>query len=221
MFHEIKSDSDRKRVCGRKACVKYVCACVSPGGCSATSCLSEDDARAKLCFSCFQRQSLPGLEPVCVEPSLWMRLQMWTSGLLLLFISAFHPAEAMMMYDPQLCYILDGFLALYGLVITGMFIKEKFFRAKVKAAEDSVYTDLRGQDSGGYAPLRLGDPERGRNRRTGEDIYTDLNKRTDGEYKELPMKRERHKKNEQVYQGLSKASRDTYDSLQMQPLPAR
>uniref|UniRef100_A0A3B3UL38 T-cell surface glycoprotein CD3 zeta chain n=1 Tax=Poecilia latipinna TaxID=48699 RepID=A0A3B3UL38_9TELE len=27
--------------------------------------------------------------------------------------------------DPQLCYILDGFLGLYGLIITGMFIKEK------------------------------------------------------------------------------------------------
>lgn len=32
------------------------------------------------------------------------------------------------MYDPQLCYILDGFLGLYGLIITGMFIKEKVCR---------------------------------------------------------------------------------------------
>lgn len=34
----------------------------------------------------------------------------------------------MTMYDPQLCYILDGFLGLYGLIITGMFIKEKVWR---------------------------------------------------------------------------------------------
>lgn len=31
----------------------------------------------------------------------------------------------MMMYDPRLCYILDGVLGLYGLFITGMFIREK------------------------------------------------------------------------------------------------
>lgn len=30
-----------------------------------------------------------------------------------------------MMYDPRLCYILDGVLGLYGLFITGMFIREK------------------------------------------------------------------------------------------------
>lgn len=29
------------------------------------------------------------------------------------------------MYDPKLCYVLDGFLALYGFIITGMLIKEK------------------------------------------------------------------------------------------------
>uniref|UniRef100_A0AAX7W2G7 T-cell surface glycoprotein CD3 zeta chain n=1 Tax=Astatotilapia calliptera TaxID=8154 RepID=A0AAX7W2G7_ASTCA len=135
-----------------------------------------------------------------------MALQMWISGLLVL-ASMVSPAEAMNMYDPQLCYILDGFLGIYGLIITAMFIKEK---------------DLKGQDPGTYEPLRTGDPEiaRGRNRRVADDAtYTGLNKRTDGEYKELPLKRP--KKNEQVYQGLSSATRDTYDSLQMQSLPPR
>ncbi|XP_070711820.1 T-cell surface glycoprotein CD3 zeta chain-like [Pempheris klunzingeri] len=147
-----------------------------------------------------------------------MELQTWTSGLLLL-VAAVSPAEALALYDPQLCYILDGFLGLYGLIITGMFIKERFFRTKAK---ESIYSDLKGQDGGGYDLLLRGDPERGRNRRTGDDdTYTDLTKRTDGEYKELPVKRERQRKNEQVYQGLSSATRDTYQSLQMQPLPAR
>uniref|UniRef100_A0A3B5A1I6 T-cell surface glycoprotein CD3 zeta chain n=1 Tax=Stegastes partitus TaxID=144197 RepID=A0A3B5A1I6_9TELE len=104
--------------------------------------------------------------------------------------------EAMEMYGPELCYILDGFLGLYGLIITGMFIKEKV----------GSNGKLCCQGSGSY-PLRR-DPEKGR----------DLTKRPDGEYKELPVKRERQRKNEQVYQGLSSATRDTYDSLQMQPL---
>ncbi|XP_076580034.1 protein CREG1 isoform X2 [Chaetodon auriga] len=141
---------------------------------------------------------------------------------LLLFIALCPPAEVVKMYDPQMCYILDGFLALYGLIITGMFIKEKFFKGKGKATDENIYSDLRGQDTGGYAPLMRGDPERGRNRRVlDDDTYTDLNKRTDGEYKELPVKRERQRKNEQVYQGLSSATKDTYDSLQMKPLPPR
>ncbi|XP_038589383.1 T-cell surface glycoprotein CD3 zeta chain-like [Micropterus salmoides] len=149
-----------------------------------------------------------------------MELQTWISGLLVL-ASVFPPAEALSPYDPRMCYLLDGFLGLYGLIITGMFIREKFFRPKGKATEDSIYSDLVGQDTAGYAPLNhRGDPERGRNRR--DDTYTGLNKRnTDGEYKELPVKRERHRKNEQVYQDLSTATKDTYDDLQMKPLPPR
>uniref|UniRef100_A0A3P8SMN5 T-cell surface glycoprotein CD3 zeta chain n=1 Tax=Amphiprion percula TaxID=161767 RepID=A0A3P8SMN5_AMPPE len=138
-------------------------------------------------------------------------MSFWT--LVLVGVFMVPRTEALEMYSAELCYILDGFLGLYGLVITGMFIKEKFFRTKVK--EENVYSDLGGPGSGGF-PLR--DPERGRNRRLDDDTYTDLNRRTDGEYKELPMKRERQRKTEQVYQGLSSATRDTYDSLQMQPL---
>ncbi|TMS01030.1 T-cell surface glycoprotein CD3 zeta chain [Larimichthys crocea] len=151
-----------------------------------------------------------------------MELQVWTCGLLVL-ASMFAPAEALAFYDPQLCYILDGFLGLYGLVITGMFIKEKFFRTRVKTMDEGIYSDLQGQDSAGYAPLLRGDPERGRNRRVMDDnaTYTGLNPRPDGEYKELPVKRERQRKPEKVYQDLSSATKDTYDSLQMKPLPAR
>lgn len=31
----------------------------------------------------------------------------------------------MALYEPLLCYLLDGILGLYGLIITGMFLKEK------------------------------------------------------------------------------------------------
>ncbi|KAM4538088.1 T-cell surface glycoprotein CD3 zeta chain [Fundulus diaphanus] len=131
-------------------------------------------------------------------------------------------AAALDIADPQLCYILDGFLGLYGLIITGMFIKEKFFKTKVKGFEEPTYAGLAGGSADTYEPLTT-DPERGRNRRVADDsTYTGLQRRTEPTYKELPVKREqRQRKNEQVYQGLSSATRDTYDSLQMQPLPAR
>ncbi|XP_047432991.1 T-cell surface glycoprotein CD3 zeta chain-like isoform X2 [Mugil cephalus] len=150
-----------------------------------------------------------------------MELQTWICGLVVL-ASVVPPADALALYDPELCYILDGFLGLYGLIITGMFIKEKFFRGAVKPSEESLYSDLRGQDSGAYAPL-VRDAEKGRNRKKDESTYAGLNPRPDGEYKELRYKtdRQRNKNNDQVYQGLSSATRDTYDALQMQPLPSR
>lgn len=148
-----------------------------------------------------------------------MALQTWVPGLLVL-ASVLPSAEAMDITDPHLCYILDGFLGLYGLIITGMFIKEKFFRTKVKLDEDATYAPLTGQPDT-YEQLNR-DAERGRNRRATEDsTYTGLQKRIEPMYKELPVKKERQRRNEQVYQGLSSATRDTYDSLQMQPLPAR
>ncbi|XP_037830386.1 T-cell surface glycoprotein CD3 zeta chain [Kryptolebias marmoratus] len=98
------------------------------------------------------------------------------------------------------------------------FFPRQFFKTKVKMEEENLYTGLRGQETdGGYAPL-MTDPERGRNRRAqAEDPYTGLQKRSEGTYKELPVKRDgRANKKEQIYQGLSSATRDTYDSLQMQ-----
>ncbi|XP_034034719.1 T-cell surface glycoprotein CD3 zeta chain-like [Thalassophryne amazonica] len=151
-----------------------------------------------------------------------MELLMWVFGLLA-FASMLTPAEAMMVYDPQMCFILDGVLGLYGLIVTGMFIKERFFTTKLKGAEESTYADLKGQDTEGYTRLMTRDVERGRNRRAPDDnsTYTDLKKHTEGEYKELPVRGQRHRKNEQLYQGLNTTTRDTYDSLQMQQLPAR
>ncbi|KAM8905374.1 T-cell surface glycoprotein CD3 zeta chain [Spinachia spinachia] len=141
-----------------------------------------------------------------------MELQIQIPGLLVL-VSMFPAAEAIAMYSPQLCYILDGFLGLYGLIITAMFINEKFFKAKGKRAEKSSYNDAEGQTS-------YNQPWTKRNRVMDDNAtYTGLNPRREESYKELPVKRERQRKSEQVYQDLSTATRDTYDSLQMQPLP--
>ncbi|XP_067116597.1 LOW QUALITY PROTEIN: T-cell surface glycoprotein CD3 zeta chain-like [Osmerus mordax] len=114
------------------------------------------------------------------------------------------------LYDPQLCYILDGFLLLYGLIITGMYIREKFFKSQAKPEDDAIYSDLKK------------DAERGIARRGVDidDTYQPLTARPTGDtYKELPVKKERRRKrDEQVYQDLNSATKDTYDSLQMQPL---
>uniref|UniRef100_A0A8D2ZCK6 T-cell surface glycoprotein CD3 zeta chain n=1 Tax=Scophthalmus maximus TaxID=52904 RepID=A0A8D2ZCK6_SCOMX len=105
-----------------------------------------------------------------------------------MMLSAALTDKAMALYDPKLCFLLDGFLVVYGLVITGMFIKEK------------VSDDLKGSDGGGgYQPL-VRDAERGRVSRPNF-----INTPTPDKHSS----------------GLSSATRDTYDSLQMQPLPAR
>ncbi|XP_077460095.1 T-cell surface glycoprotein CD3 zeta chain isoform X2 [Stigmatopora argus] len=135
-----------------------------------------------------------------------------------LLVLAIRPTDAMMtLYDPRLCYILDGFLGLYGLIITAMFIKEKFF--KTRGPTDSGQTGARGQRPNRDAESR-GDPDSGRNRWTNDSsTYTALNRRTEDEYKELPVMRDRPRKKEQLYKGLSATSRDNYDTLQMQPFP--
>ncbi|XP_068165735.1 T-cell surface glycoprotein CD3 zeta chain-like [Antennarius striatus] len=142
---------------------------------------------------------------------------------LLLLAALLTPAEAMKLYNPSLCFILDGFLGLYAIIITALFIKEKIFRSRMRAAGEGDFNDRKGQESGDLPLLRRGDPERGRNRRMMDEdqTYKDWTKRPEGEYKELPVKRERQRRNEQVYQGLSSATKATYDSLQMKPLPAR
>ncbi|XP_020792232.1 T-cell surface glycoprotein CD3 zeta chain-like isoform X2 [Boleophthalmus pectinirostris] len=133
--------------------------------------------------------------------------------LLLLLCSMPLSADALTLYDPKLCFILDGVLAVYGLFITAMFVREKFFRGKVKS-DESLYTTLnRDQESGGYAGLRLRKENQAPAADHSDSLYTGLNtNREDSEYRELP-RRERQRKNEQVYQGLSAATRDTYDSL--------
>uniref|UniRef100_A0A3Q2QZA9 T-cell surface glycoprotein CD3 zeta chain n=1 Tax=Fundulus heteroclitus TaxID=8078 RepID=A0A3Q2QZA9_FUNHE len=208
--------------CRASGCVGEVCRCVSPGTAASHHFLFHfiSALQRKTCHSgcrCTTRSSVKKLQPL--EKLVDMALRTWVPGLLVL--ASLLPSAAAGIEDPQLCYVLDGFLGLYGLIITGMFIREKFFKTKVKGFEEPTYAGLVGGSADTYEPLTT-DPERGRNRRVADDsTYTGLQRRTEPTYKELPVKRERQRKNEQVYQGLSSATRDTYDSLQMQPLPAR
>ncbi|XP_055087042.1 T-cell surface glycoprotein CD3 zeta chain-like isoform X2 [Periophthalmus magnuspinnatus] len=131
---------------------------------------------------------------------------------LLLLCSMPLSVDALSLYDPKLCFILDGFLGIYGLFITAMFIREKFFRSKAKS-EEPLYTGLRGEDQAGHN--EHGYRRRGREAQAAQDsVYTGLTTRgEDSEYKELPRREQRQRKKEQVYEGLSSATRDTYDSL--------
>uniref|UniRef100_A0A8C7GBM8 T-cell surface glycoprotein CD3 zeta chain n=1 Tax=Oncorhynchus kisutch TaxID=8019 RepID=A0A8C7GBM8_ONCKI len=133
----------------------------------------------------------------------------WTGGLLVLSTTLPYVEAMTPLYDPKLCYILDGFLLLYGLVITGLLLREKFFKSKGKILEDDdIYTDLKPTDGGGYGRINRKDPESATardNRRNNDDTYTSLKKPTDDTYREIAVKdkQRRRNKNDQVYQVCS------------------
>ncbi|XP_048864272.1 T-cell surface glycoprotein CD3 zeta chain-like [Brienomyrus brachyistius] len=147
------------------------------------------------------------------------------TGVLTVLVLVFHPAEAMDIMDPRICYVLDGLLMLYSIIMTALFFKAKFGTQSI-SKEEGIYSDLnRAPDTydqlRGANDLEIGTMQR---QRSGNDgVYTPLQKKDDDTYKQITGNRERKKnKNEQVYQGLTGATRDTYDALQMQPmLPPR
>nr|XP_025041006.1 T-cell surface glycoprotein CD3 zeta chain isoform X3 [Pelodiscus sinensis] len=137
--------------------------------------------------------------------------------------------------DPRLCYILDGILFIYAVIITALFLKAKLSRAPEPQAlqgQDDVYNKLSRTARDEYDVLgnkkRGSDVEKGgrnqRRKKSQDTLYTSLQKDKMGEaYSEIGKKgehqRRRGKGNDGVYQGLSSATKDTYDALQMQPLP--
>ncbi|KAM6439039.1 T-cell surface glycoprotein CD3 zeta chain isoform 2-T2 [Rhynochetos jubatus] len=137
--------------------------------------------------------------------------------------------------DPRLCYLLDGFLFIYAIVITALFVKAKLSQPSepaLRPGQDDVYNKLSRGHRDEYDILgakRGADPELGgrhqqRRKNPQDTVYTSLQKDKMGEaYSEIGTKGERRrgKGNEAVYQGLSSATKDTYDALQMQPLPPR
>ncbi|XP_010216555.1 PREDICTED: T-cell surface glycoprotein CD3 zeta chain [Tinamus guttatus] len=138
--------------------------------------------------------------------------------------------------DPRLCYLLDGFFFIYAVIMTALFVKAKLSQAHeppLQPGQDDVYNKLARGHRDEYDVLgakRGADPEMGgrhqQRRPTAQDtVYTSLQKDKMGEaYSEIGKKgeqRRRGKGNDAVYQGLCAATKDTYDALQMQPLPPR
>ncbi|XP_026865580.1 T-cell surface glycoprotein CD3 zeta chain [Electrophorus electricus] len=151
-----------------------------------------------------------------------MRLQKACVLVLLITQISLVSAEGNFLYDPKFCYILDVFLLSYGIIITGLFLRERYRKPKTKSLDDSDYQVLREGNQITYDRLRQRDAEGGRahgRRRPQEDTYTPLQKKPEDPYREIQVKKDRRQ--DQVYQGLSSASKDTYDSLHMQPLPPR
>uniref|UniRef100_A0A8C5T400 T-cell surface glycoprotein CD3 zeta chain n=1 Tax=Malurus cyaneus samueli TaxID=2593467 RepID=A0A8C5T400_9PASS len=138
-----------------------------------------------------------------------------------------YAASVLGLTDPRLCYILDGFLFIYAVVMTALFVKAKLRDenqmscSKLSRTHRDDY-DVLGAKRG--ADPELGGRHQQRRKNPQDTVYTALQKDKMGEaYSEIGMKGERRrgKGNEGLYQGLSAATKDTYDALQMQPLPPR
>ncbi|XP_053311479.1 T-cell surface glycoprotein CD3 zeta chain isoform X2 [Spea bombifrons] len=142
-------------------------------------------------------------------------------------------AQVTGLLDPRLCYILDGFLFLYAIIVTAMFFKEKLTKQVPETIQqDSTYSgiDYLKKDQPYDHLNKRRDPEKGErgqlNRKVQENsVYTGLQRDKLSEpYSGIHIKPEQRRKgkgNDAVYQGLSSATRDTYDALQMQTLHPR
>ncbi|KAM8949770.1 T-cell surface glycoprotein CD3 zeta chain [Lycaon pictus] len=143
-------------------------------------------------------------------------------------------AQSLGLLDPKLCYLLDGVLFIYGVIITALFLRAKFGRSAAapehQQGPNQLYNELnlRGREEYEVLDKRRGlDPEMGgkqRKRNPQEVVYNALQKDKMAEaYSEIGIKSERRrgKGHDGLYQGLSTATKDTYDALHMQALPPR
>ncbi|XP_009435414.1 T-cell surface glycoprotein CD3 zeta chain isoform X13 [Pan troglodytes] len=112
-------------------------------------------------------------------------------------------AQSFGLLDPKLCYLLDGILFIYGVILTALFLRVKFSRSADAPAYQQGQNQL-------YNELNLG-------RREEYDV---LDKRR-GRDPEMGGKPRRKNPQEGLYNGLSTATKDTYDALHMQALPPR
>ncbi|CAK6439847.1 unnamed protein product [Pipistrellus nathusii] len=145
-------------------------------------------------------------------------------------------AQSFGLLDPKLCYLLDGILFVYGVIITALFLRAKFGRSADSPEQmqgpSQVYNELnlgRREEYDLLDKRRGRDPEMGgkqRRKNPQEGLYNALQREKMAEaYSEIGMKgenqRRRGKGPDGLYQGLSAATKDTYDALHMQTLPPR
>ncbi|XP_059805883.1 high affinity immunoglobulin epsilon receptor subunit gamma-like [Hypanus sabinus] len=108
---------------------------------------------------------------------------------ILALIFLFHSSRAAGLREPEICYVLDAILFVYGTVLTALYCRLKILdRRKEKAAT--------GQSE--YEHLRIGTT----------DVYEELKGEKAG-----PAGK---KKEEGVYTGLGEHRIDTYEALQHQ-----
>ncbi|XP_061484007.1 T-cell surface glycoprotein CD3 zeta chain [Rhineura floridana] len=157
--------------------------------------------------------------------------------LLIAVLQAWSPisgADVPGLTDPRLCYVLDGILLIYAIIITACFVKAKLSKGspepQTSQNSDDLYHKLSHGHRDAYESLGVrkteNDIETGgqtqhRKKKPQDRVYSSLQRDKMGEaYSEIGKKGERRrgKGNETVYQGLSKVTKDTYDVLQMQPM---
>nr|XP_031291706.1 T-cell surface glycoprotein CD3 zeta chain isoform X3 [Camelus dromedarius] len=137
----------------------------------------------------------------------------WTVLVILAILQAQLPVTAAQTFgllDPKLCYLLDGILFIYGVVITALFLRAKFNGSADVAAYQQGQNQVYNQ----------------RRKNPQDIVYNELRKDKMAEaYSEIGMKsenqRRRGKGQDGLYQGLSAATKDTYDALHMQTLHPR
>nr|XP_056714169.1 T-cell surface glycoprotein CD3 zeta chain [Euleptes europaea] len=137
--------------------------------------------------------------------------------------------------DPKLCYLLDGILFIYAILITAFFVKEKLSKGSPEPSQTQgpgdVYNKLSHARRDEYDMLgakrdtdvEVGEKKQHRRKNPQDRVYSSLQRDKMGDaYSEIGKKGERRrgKGNDAVYQGLSSATKDTYDALQMQPMPS-
>ncbi|KAJ8789063.1 hypothetical protein J1605_004986 [Eschrichtius robustus] len=127
---------------------------------------------------------------------------------------AFPPAaQSFGLLDPKLCYLLDGILFIYGVIVTALFLRAKFSRSADVAAyqqgQNQVYNELNLGRREEYDVLdRRGglDPEMGgkpRKKNPHEVVYNELRKDKMAEaYSELGMKGENQRRRGKGHDGL-------------------
>ncbi|XP_016422176.1 T-cell surface glycoprotein CD3 zeta chain [Sinocyclocheilus rhinocerous] len=117
----------------------------------------------------------------------------WRGASAVVILLSISPVSAFSFYDPNLCYILDALFLLYGVIITAFFVRERVNHQNY----DSVSCDDDDDDDDG--------------------LFQPLQKKSDDTYREIETKPGR-RRTDQVYQGLSSVTKDTYDSLHMQQI---
>ncbi|XP_048381430.1 high affinity immunoglobulin epsilon receptor subunit gamma [Stegostoma tigrinum] len=96
------------------------------------------------------------------------------------------PAEALQ--PPEICYVLDAVLFVYGIVLTALYCRLKLQMRKKETATGSEYEEIRGPR---------------------KDIYHEIKPGKMESQKEMP-------KEEGIYTGLHGQQMETYESLQPQ-----
>ncbi|XP_073903684.1 T-cell surface glycoprotein CD3 zeta chain [Castor canadensis] len=187
-------------------------------------------------FLCRPSHSCLGL---CLLAPPWEKDKMkWKVLVLTALLQAQLPsteAQSFGLLDPKLCYLLDGILFIYGVIITALFLRAKFSRSPdvpaYQQGQNQLYNELnlgRREEYDILDKRGARDPEMGgkqqRRRNPQEGLYNALQKDKMAEaYSEIGMKGERRRGKGQdgLYQGLSTATKDMYDALHMQNLPPR